>query len=68
MLTRINGSGLGLGRYARPAVNETPTAWGCWGRSWSVATSGGITQVRQRLGYEPLKALFSEVAALWRRS
>ena len=26
-------------------------------------TSGGITQARQRLGYEPVKELFSEVAA-----
>jgi hypothetical protein len=28
-----------------------------------VPTSGGITQARQRLGYEPLAALFSQVAA-----
>src|ERR1035437_5528185 len=44
-------------------VTETLTAWGCWDDSWSVPTSGGITQARQRLGYEPLKALFCEVAA-----
>ena len=25
-------------------------------------TSGGITQARQRLGYEPLKELFAQVA------
>ncbi len=25
--------------------------------------SGGITQARQRLGYEPVKGLFAEVAA-----
>jgi len=43
-------------------VTETLTAWGCWDDGWSVPTSGGITQARQRLGYEPLKALFSEVA------
>jgi hypothetical protein len=43
-------------------VTETLTAWGCWDDSWSVPTSGGITQARQRLGYEPLKALFCEVA------
>jgi hypothetical protein len=43
-------------------VTETLTAWGCWDDSWSVPTSGGITQARQRLGYEPLKALFAGVA------
>jgi hypothetical protein len=41
---------------------ETLTAWGCWDDSWSVPTSGGITQARQRLGYEPVKELFAEVA------
>src|ERR1022692_477677 len=41
---------------------ETLTAWGCWDDSWSVPTSGGITQARQRLGYEPMKELFAEVA------
>ena len=44
-------------------LTETLTAWGCWDDSWSVPTSGGLTQARQRLGYEPLKALFAEVAA-----
>ena len=43
-------------------LTETLTAWGCWDDSWSVPTSGGITQARQRLGYEPLKELFSQVA------
>ena len=43
-------------------LTETLTAWGCWDDSWSVPTSGGITQARQRLGYEPLKELFAEVA------
>ena len=37
-------------------------SWGCWDDSWSVPTSGGITQARQRLGYEPLKELFGQVA------
>ena len=41
---------------------ETLTGWGCWDESWSVPTSGGITQARQRLGSEPLKELFAEVA------
>jgi hypothetical protein len=44
-------------------LTETLTAWGCWDDSWSVPTSGGITQARQRLGYEPMKHLFAEVAA-----
>lgn len=43
-------------------LTETLVAWGCWDDSWSVPGSGGITQARQRLGYEPLKELFSEVA------
>src|SRR5215472_857154 len=43
-------------------LTETLTAWGCWDDSWSVPTSGGITQARQRLGYEPVKELFAEVA------
>src|SRR5487761_1558187 len=44
-------------------LTETFSSWGCWDDSWSVPTSGGITQARQRLGYEPLRELFSEVAA-----
>jgi hypothetical protein len=43
-------------------LTETLTAWGCWDDSWSVPGSGGITQARQRLGYEPVKELFAEVA------
>jgi len=43
-------------------LSETLTAWGCWDDSWSVPTSGGITQARQRLGHEPVKGLFSRVA------
>jgi Insertion element 4 transposase N-terminal/Transposase DDE domain len=43
-------------------LTETLAAWGCWDDSWSVPTSGGITQARQRLGYEPMKELFTEVA------
>ena len=37
--------------------------WDCWDEAWEVPTSGGITQARQRLGYEPLAELFSQVAA-----
>src|SRR5215472_1344318 len=44
-------------------LTGTLAAWGCWDRAWEVPTSGGITQARQRLGYEPLKELFGEVAA-----
>jgi hypothetical protein len=37
--------------------------WDCWDEAWEVPTSGGITQARQRLGFEPLAELFSQVAA-----
>jgi hypothetical protein len=40
----------------------TLSSWGCWGDSWAVPTSGGITQARKRLGAEPLRELFSQVA------
>jgi Insertion element 4 transposase N-terminal/Transposase DDE domain len=43
-------------------LTQTLTSWGCWDDSWSVPTSGGITQARQRLGYEPMKELFAGVA------
>ncbi len=43
-------------------LTETLAAWGCWDDSWSVPGSGGITRARQRLGYEPVKELFAEVA------
>jgi hypothetical protein len=43
-------------------LTETLAAWGCWDEAWSVPTSGGITQARQRLGYEPVKGLFAGVA------
>jgi hypothetical protein len=37
-------------------------SWGCWDEAWA-PSSGGITQARQRLGFEPLKAVFDQVAA-----
>src|SRR5258706_11109728 len=40
----------------------TLASWKCWDSSWSVPTSGGITQARQRLGYEALQELFGKVA------
>ena len=44
-------------------LTETLRGWDCWDDGWEVPTSGGITQARQRLGYEPLAELFSQVAA-----
>jgi Insertion element 4 transposase N-terminal/Transposase DDE domain len=41
----------------------TLASWGCWDDSWSVPTSGGITQARQRPGHEPLRELLARVAA-----
>jgi hypothetical protein len=43
-------------------LTETLASWGAWDQAWEVPTSGGITQARQRLGYEPLKELFGQVA------
>jgi hypothetical protein len=43
-------------------LGETLRDWGCWDEAWEVPTSGGITQARQRLGHEPLRELFSQVA------
>jgi Insertion element 4 transposase N-terminal/Transposase DDE domain len=43
-------------------LTETLASWGCWDDSWSVPTSGGITQARRRLGPEPLELLFAKVA------
>src|SRR5260221_11324275 len=47
---------------AAARLTETLAAWGCWDGAWSVPTSGGITQARQRLGSEPVKELFAELA------
>jgi len=43
-------------------LTETLRSWGCLDDAWSVPTSGGITQARQRLGPEPLELLFGKVA------
>jgi hypothetical protein len=40
----------------------TLISWKCWDSSWTVPTSGGITQARQRLGWEPLRELLTKVA------
>jgi hypothetical protein len=43
-------------------LTETLRWWGAWDDAWEVPTRGGITQARQRLGHEPVKNLFAEVA------
>ncbi len=43
-------------------LTETLRDWGCWDDSWSTPTPGGITQARQRLGYQPVKEVFGQVA------
>jgi hypothetical protein len=43
-------------------LTEVLGSWGCWDDSWSVPTSGGITQARRRLGAEPLELLYAKVA------
>ena len=45
-------------------LTQTLTSWGCWDEQWAVPTSGGITQARQRLGYEPVKELFEQIAGV----
>ncbi len=43
-------------------LTEALGSWGCWDGEWTVPTSGGITQARQRLGSAPLRELFAQVA------
>jgi hypothetical protein len=43
-------------------LSEALGSWGCWDGEWTVPTSGGITQARQRLGSAPLRELFAAVA------
>ncbi len=43
-------------------LTETLADWGCWEGSQATVTTGGITQARQRLGHEPLKEVFAQVA------
>jgi hypothetical protein len=38
-------------------------SWGCWDARWGPPTSGGITRARERLGFEPLRDIFAQVAA-----
>jgi hypothetical protein len=37
-------------------------SWGCWDARWGAPTSGGITRARERLGFEPLRDIFAQVA------
>jgi hypothetical protein len=37
-------------------------SWGCWDARWGAPTSGGLTRARERLGYEPLRDIFAQVA------
>jgi hypothetical protein len=37
-------------------------SWGCWDARWGPPTSGGITRARERLGVEPLRDIFAQVA------
>jgi hypothetical protein len=43
-------------------ITKTLAGWGCWGGSQAEVTTGGITQARQRLGHEPVKETFAQVA------
>jgi hypothetical protein len=40
----------------------TLSSWGCWDARWGPPTSGGITRARERLGFEPLRDTFAQVA------
>ncbi|WP_371825900.1 transposase domain-containing protein [Nonomuraea turcica] len=44
-------------------LTDTLASWpDCWDTRWESPGASGITQARQRLGHEPLKQLFSQVA------
>jgi hypothetical protein len=43
-------------------ITEALADWGCWDDSQVTVTTGGITQARQRLGHEPVKEVFAQVA------
>ena len=36
--------------------------WGCWDPEWEIPGSSGLTQARQRLGYQPVEQVFEAVA------
>ena len=43
-------------------LSEALADWGCWDPSQATVTTGGLTQARQRLGHEPVKEVFAQVA------
>jgi hypothetical protein len=43
-------------------LTDTLAVWDCWDVAWAAPTSGGITQARARLGAEPVRMLFEQVA------
>ncbi|HEX3955052.1 MAG TPA: IS4 family transposase [Trebonia sp.] len=43
-------------------ITKTLAGWGCWDDAEADVTTGGITQARQRLGHEPVKETFAQVA------
>jgi hypothetical protein len=43
-------------------ITKTLAEWGCWDESQERVTTGGLTQARQRLGHEPVKETFTQVA------
>lgn len=43
-------------RLAQPLAR-----WGCW--DWEAPTTGGLTQARQRLGWQVLETIFTQVTA-----
>jgi len=43
-------------------LTETLAVWSCWEDEQATVTTGGITQARQRLGHEPVKQTFAQVA------
>ena len=43
-------------------LSETLADWGCWDPSQATVTTGGLTQARQRLGHEPVREVFAQVA------
>src|ERR1700678_3730100 len=43
-------------------LTETLADWGCWADEQGTVTTGGITRPRRRLGHEPVKETFAQVA------
>ena len=43
-------------------LSETLADWGCWDPSQATVTTGGLTQARQRLGHDPVREVFAQVA------